>query len=163
MTKSDLFQPVDAEVRAQGQAMIRAASAASLSFLQPGTLLPSVTRVALATDRAGHPVALISTLASHTAALESNPNCALLIGDPGPKGDPLTHPRLTLHCTAEFVLRDNDGYANLRAFFLEQRPKSKLYIDFPDFRFVRFIAHEGLMNGGFAKAYRFTPQDLVPI
>jgi putative heme iron utilization protein len=161
MSQQDLFQPVDDAIRAQGREMLREATSASLSFLRPGTAFPSVTRVALATDPRGHPVALVSNLASHTPALEANPACALLIGEPGPKGDPLTHPRLTLHCRAVFVTRAQSGYSDLRDHFLAQRPKSKLYIDFPDFRFVRFEPDEGLLNGGFAKAYRFERADLI--
>ena len=105
------------------------------------------------------PVSLISTLAHHTAALEANPACALLIGEPGDKGDPLTHARLTLHCTAQLIPRDAPEHPALREHYLALRPKAKLYADFADFRFVRFQIADGLLNAGFGKAYRLAPED----
>ena len=116
--------------------------------------------VALATDPAGAPVSLISGLAQHTVALRANPACALLIGTPGGKGDPLTHPRLTLHGRARLLDRDGAEHAASYPHFLAQRPKAKLYIDLPDFRFVRFEITDGLLNAGFGKAFKVTPDDL---
>ena len=159
MTRQDPFQPADETSRALSRELMQAATHAALAVLQPGTGLPSVTRIALALDAAGQPVSLISTLAHHTAALEANPACALLIGEPGEKGDPLTHPRLTLHCTAQLIRRDTPGHQALRDHYLAQRPKAKLYADFADFRFVRFRITDGLLNAGFGKAYRMGPSD----
>lgn len=73
----------------------------------------------------------------------------------------MTHPRLTLHCTADLVERDHPDHTLLRDRYLSLRPKAKLYADFADFRFVRFAPSEGLLNGGFGKAYRLTPTDLT--
>ena len=35
---------------------------------------------------------LVSALAPHFRALRENPDCALMLGEVGDKGDPLTHP-----------------------------------------------------------------------
>ena len=43
---------------------------------------PAVTRIALATTPDGAPLSLVSELSAHTAALEANPACALLVGEP---------------------------------------------------------------------------------
>lgn len=160
MPRPDPFQPADAAARTMARDLVDHARFAALAALQPGTSLPTVTRVALATAPDGAPVTLISALATHTAALEANPACALLVGEPDGKGDPLTHPRLTLHCAARFVVKDSPEHAALRAHYLDQRPKAKLYVDFPDFRFVRFTPHDGLLNGGFGKAYLLRADDL---
>ncbi len=160
MPQPDPFRPVDAAARAMVQSLLANADHAALAVLQPGTTLPSVTRIGLATDDQGRPVTLISTLADHTKALQAEPACALLIGEPENKGDPLTHPRLTLHCRADFVPRDGPGHAGLRGHYLSLRPKAKLYIDFADFGFVRFAVRDGMLNGGFGKAWRLTGQDL---
>ena len=109
----------------------------------------------MALDPEGAPLSLISTLSHHTAALEAEPRCALLLGEPGEKGDPLTHPRLTVHARARLIGRSDEEHPGLRACFLEQRPKAKLYIDFGDFRLVRFEVVDALLNGGFGKAYLF--------
>ena len=52
---------------------------------------PSVTRVALSVEKDNVPVTLISDLSLHTKALRSGRSCSLLIGEPGDKGEPLTH------------------------------------------------------------------------
>ena len=154
MPQSDPYQTPDAAARLQAQDLLFQAKFAALAFLRPDTGLPSVSRIALATDEAGCPVSLISTLAEHTRALSTCPNCALLIGEPADKGDPLTHPRLTLHCRAEFVAQGSDAHVALRAHYLKQRRKAKLYVDFADFHFVRFEVVDGLLNAGFGKAYK---------
>ncbi|WP_171119010.1 pyridoxamine 5-phosphate oxidase [Ruegeria sp. HKCCA5463] len=159
MTQSDPYHTPDAAARLQAQDLLFQAKFAALAFLRPETWLPSVSRIALATDEAGCPVSLISTLAEYTRALSTCPNCALLIGEPADKGDPLTHPRLTLHVIAQLVHRDMAGYGDLRDRYLARRPKAKLYIDFNDFGLVRFAIQDGLLNAGFGKAYRLTAQD----
>lgn len=156
----DPYRETDDEARALAHQLLSEASHAALAVTDPTTQSPSVTRIALATDPDGQAMSLISTLSSHTAALEANPLCALLVGEPGPKGDPLTHPRLTLHCRARIIARDAAEHASLRAHYLARRPKAKLYADFGDFRFVVFVLRDAFLNGGFGKAFRLTPQDL---
>jgi putative heme iron utilization protein len=113
-----------------------------------------VTRVALSVEKDNVPVTLISDLSLHTKALRSGRSCSLLIGEPGDKGEPLTHPRVTLQCVPRFVTREDAGYDALREWYLARRPKAKLYADFADFNFVRFEVMDGLLNAGFGKAYK---------
>lgn len=75
----------------------------------------------------------------------------------GGKGDPLTHPRLTLRALAERV---TDG-AERAALWSIHVPKAKLYIDFADFHFIRFRPLSGLLNAGFGKAYELDKKDLT--
>jgi len=161
MTRTAPFRPADDIARTLAGQLLSRATHAALATVQAGTLHPSVTRIALATDLAGQPVTLISTLAPHTHSLLATPECALLVGDPGEKGDPLTHPRLTLHARAQFVARDSADHPALRAHYLKLRPKAKLYVDFADFGFVRFQITEALLNGGFGKAWRMAPRDIM--
>ena len=86
--------------------------------------------------------------------------CALLLGEPGPKGDPLTHPRLMVKARAAFVAQDDPDRATLRDHWLTAHPKAKLYVDFADFGFVRFQPVSVLLNGGFGKAFRIDPTQL---
>ncbi|WP_170402475.1 HugZ family protein [Ruegeria arenilitoris] len=162
MTEANPFRPVDDTARGLARDLIEGATYGALATLQPGKTMPSVSRIALATDEAGGLVTLISTLADHTRALHANPACALLIGEPGEAGDPLTHPRLTLHAEARFVARDSAEHGHLRARYLALRPKAKLYVDFTDFGFVCFEISEALLNGGFGKAWRLASADLAP-
>lgn len=113
-----------------------------------------VTRVACAwIDDALH--LLVSDLSAHTVALKADPNCSILIAGPDTKGDPLTHPRLTLQCMAQWADK-----AHLRGAWLTLHPKSKLYVDFTDFQMVRLTPKIAHLNGGFGKAYRLTADDL---
>lgn len=159
MTKRHPFQPPDAEARALARRLIDDATFAALAVLDQGT--PAVTRIAFATTPEGAPLSLVSDLSTHTAALEACPACSLLVGEPGEKGDPLTHPRLTLQATARFIPRDSDAHAPLRVHYLALRPKAQLYIDFADFRLVRFEVTSALLNGGFGRAYKLAPDDLL--
>ncbi|MEO0938324.1 MAG: pyridoxamine 5'-phosphate oxidase family protein [Pseudomonadota bacterium] len=150
---TDPFQTVTPEARAQARGLLDAATFAALAVTQDGC--PSVTRIGLATTADGAPLSLVSQLSPHTVAMEAHPACALLVGEPGPKGDPLTHPRLTLHCTARLVERDTPEHGPLRERYLSLRPKAALYADFGDFRFVVFEVQNALLNGGFGKAFKF--------
>ncbi len=157
--KTSPLRPVDDEMRALARELLARARFGALAVLVGEPARPFVSRIALGSDRAG-PLSLVSDLAQHTGALRARPECALLVGEPGEKGDPLTHPRLTLQCVAEFVARDAPTFAPLRATWLKSYPKSKLYIDFADFSFVRFHVEEAFLNGGFGLASALTPTDL---
>ena len=153
------LRPTDAEARALARGLIAGARFGALAVVHPDTGLPHVTRIAVGTDAEGQPLTLISSLSLHTRALRGEPSACLLLGEPGPKGDPLTHPRLSLDVVAGFVPRgaDHDG---LRARWLDLHPKAKLYIDFGDFAFARLTPTGAALNGGFGKAYALEASDL---
>ena len=155
------IRPTDDEARALARSLITGARFAALAVLTPGTGAPAVTRIALGLDAASLPLTLISQLSAHTRALHANPRAGLLVGEPGPKGDPLTHPRLSLDTRAEFVDRASPDHATLRALWLASHPKAKLYIDFADFSFVRLRPLGAALNGGFGRAFLLTPEDLT--
>lgn len=155
------FREVDDTARALAQDLIRHSTFAALAATDPDTGHPTVSRIAFATTPSARFLSLVSDLSHHTRALRANPNCALLLGEPGPKGDPLTHPRLTLHATADFVTRDNATFPALREQYLQTHPKAGLYIDFTDFNFVRFTPKAADLNGGFGKAFHLSAQDLL--
>lgn len=154
--KTDPIRPTDDEARALARDLIDEARHGALGVIDPGTGGPMVTRIAVVPGPDGVPLTLVSTLSSHTAALDANPACSLLLGEPGDRGDPLTHPRLTLQAQAE----EADKTA-LRAHYLRLYPKAQLYYDFGDFRLMRLVPHEAFLNGGFGKAYRMTAGDLA--
>ena len=153
------IRPTDDAARDLTRALLSAARFAALAVvLADGA--PMVTRVAFGRAPDGTPLTLISDLAAHTGALRANPACSLMVGEPGPKGDPLTHPRLTLQARARFIRQGEDGYDALAAQYLADHPKAKLYIGFADFSFALFTVHTGHLNGGFGKAFRLTATDM---
>lgn len=154
------LQPTDSEARALVRRLIENAKFAALAYRDPEMGTPMVSRIALVEGPDGNPLSLISDLSHHSTALQADPVCALLIGEPGAKGDPLTHPRLSLRARARFVRHGNPDHAGLSEAFLRQQPKAKLYIGFADFALTQFTPLGAHLNGGFGKAYRLTADDL---
>ncbi|GAB5448060.1 HugZ family pyridoxamine 5'-phosphate oxidase [Gymnodinialimonas sp.] len=150
------IRPTDDDARALAQTLIHTARFAALAVLDPDTGTPVVTRIALVPGTDGGPLSLISTLSTHTTALKANPACSVLIGEPGPKGDPLTHPRLTLQAVA--TPADKSA---LKGHYLSLYPKAQLYYDFTDFQLTQFAPTGAFLNGGFGKAFHLTAADLV--
>lgn len=171
---TDPIRPTDDEARALARSLLEQARHAALATLTEtdtaapapdptaAPMVPMVTRIALACDPEGQPLTLVSRLAGHTAPLLTGAPCSLLVGEPGARGDPLTHPRLTLQALPEPVLRGDPAFAALAAHYVAQRPKARLYVDFADFLLVRFRPVSALLNGGFGKAFRLSAADLVP-
>jgi putative heme iron utilization protein len=134
---------------AEAKRLLRTIRAGALASLAESGH-PFASLVNIATDFDGAPLLLLSRLAAHTANLERDPRCSLLLSQGG-KGDPLAHPRLTIIGRAE---RTQDEH--VRGRFLRRHPKSELYAGFADFSFRRISAEGVHLNGGFAKAADFS-------
>lgn len=133
---------------------------ASLAWTDPDTGTPGISRIAFARDAEAGLLTLVSGLAPHFRALRDHPDCALMLGEVGEKGDPLTHPRLMIRARAGFIAPDDPARPAIRARWLERNPKATVYIDLPDFAFVRLTPLSALLNGGFARAFHIQPGDL---
>ncbi len=131
-----------------------------MAWTDPDTGMPAISRIAFARDPEAGLLTLISGLAPHFRGLRAGPDCALMLGDVGEKGDPLTHPRLMIRARATFVAPDDPARPAIRARWLERAPKAQIYIDLPDFAFVRLTPVSALLNGGFARAFHLTAADL---
>lgn len=158
--QKSVLRETDDDARRLAKTLIRSARFAALASVPEDTGHPMASRVAMATDLDGTPLILVSTLSGHTSAIVSNPNCSLLVGEPG-KGDPLAHPRATLFCTAKLLERGSHEQAAARSRYLSRHPKAELYADFGDFRFFRLELTGASLNGGFGKAYELSPSDLI--
>ena len=150
----------DSEARAMARQLVSASRYGSLAVILPEGGHPFASRTAVANDTDRTPVILVSDLSEHTAGLNNDPRVSLLLGEPG-KGDPLAHPRITLQCKAEKIERNDVRHSHLRTRFLRRHPKSELYVDFPDFAFYRLNPVTARLNGGFGKAYRLQPKDIL--
>ena len=157
------IRPTSDEARALARDLIATATFGALAVNDADSGFPAVTRIAIGTAPSGEILTLVSGLAAHTSALLADPRAALLLGEPGDKGDPLTHPRLSLRITAQQISRDDARFAALRAHWLATHPKSKLYIDLPDFTFFVLAPQSGALNGGFGRAWQLTAGDLASV
>lgn len=158
-TKPDLLQPVDDDTRRAARTLLREARSGTLATLSVEAGAPSASRVLVCVDPDGAPVLLMSGLSPHTSALEADPRASLLVGEPG-RGDPLAHARLSISGVAEKIV-DADARARLRDRCLQRHPKSKLYIDLPDFSFWRLEPTNGSYIAGFGRAHALTHDDLI--
>jgi putative heme iron utilization protein len=158
-TRPDPVQPADAQALALARDLLSLGHAA-LAWTDPDTGAPGISRIAFARDPQVGLLTLVSGLAPHFRALRDRPDCALMLGEVGDRGDPLTHPRLMIRACAAFVAADDPDRPGIRARWLDRAPKAQVYIDLPDFAFVRLTPVSALLNGGFARAFRLEPEDL---
>ncbi|MBV1896922.1 MAG: pyridoxamine 5'-phosphate oxidase family protein [Rhodobacteraceae bacterium] len=153
------IQPTNNTARDLAQSLLCNARFAALAVvLSDGS--PLVTRIAFGQSASGQALTLVSELAMHTRALQDNPVCSVLIGEPGNKGDPLSHPRLSLQATATFVPHHSGLFKDMAAHYLRDHPKAKLYLGLTDFSFVLFNVNTGHLNAGFGKAFTLNPADM---
>lgn len=150
--------PADFAPKDLARALLRDSRTATLATLDRNTGHPFASLVNVATDADGAPLLLISRLATHTANLEADGRASLLMADIG-KGDALAHPRLTV--LGSFAPVATDSAETLRARFVAQHPKAKLYAGFADFAIWRMQVVSAHLNGGFARAADLTAADLL--
>lgn len=142
------------DAAATARALLRLARTGSLATLDPSGC-PLATLVHMATDQGGAPVMWLSGLSLHTRNLMAMPRCSLLIASPAGKGDPLSHPRLTLSGTARQI-----ADPVLKARWFARHPKARLTEALADFSLWR-LAVEGVhLNGGFGRAGALEPADI---
>lgn len=159
---ADKINPIrttDDEARTLARQLIYGARFGALAVHDPETQAPHVSRVGVGTDAKGAPVILISTLSRHTQGLGLNPRCSLLLGEPG-KGEALTHPRITLMCSAQRLDRSSADHEETARAYLAKQPKAQLYLGLGDFNFFRLNVEKAYLNGGFGKAFVLTADDL---
>lgn len=149
----DPIRPTDDTARSLARDLLAGARHGALGTLDDAGF-PLVTRVAVGWDGTA-PLILVSALSAHARALRARPACGLMVGEPGARGDPLTHPRLSLTARAEPADK-----ATLRELWLRDHPKAALYYDFADFFMLRLAVAAAHLNGGFGKAWVLTPADL---
>jgi putative heme iron utilization protein len=158
--KRDVLRATDDEAIRLARTLMRAARHGAIAVLDPETGGPLASRVGVATDADGAPLILVSGLSAHTRAIDADPRCSLLLGDPG-KGDPLAHPRITLICRAVVLEKGTPDHARAERRYLNKNPKAKLYVGLGDFRLFRLEPERASLNGGFGKAYALTRQDVL--
>jgi putative heme iron utilization protein len=149
------LQPADFEPVGEGKALLRESRTATLATLDRESGHPFATLATTATDMDGSPTLLLSALAAHSANIAADPRVSLLLARGG-RGDPLAHPRLTLTGRAY-----RDDAPRRRRRFLARHPKAGLYADFADFAVFGVEVLAGHLNGGFARAARLSPDELL--
>lgn len=159
--RRDPIRPADDAARRTARELIFSARTAALAVIDPRTGAPFASRIAVGVLPGGRIATLVSALSLHTRALAADPRCCLLFGEPARRGDPLNHPRLSVAATARFLDRPGDADRAAREGWLAIHPRSRLYVDFPDFSFAMLLPLSGSLNGGFGRTYSLGPDDLT--
>jgi len=109
---------------------------------------PYASLVTVATDQAGVPLLLLSSLATHTRAVMSDPRVALLVVDPAAgSANPQEDDRVTL-----MGRLDREPDPGRRARFLARHPYASTYADFADFSLWRMTVTRAHRVSGFGAA-----------
>jgi heme iron utilization protein len=150
----------DFDPKSLAKGLLRTIRAGALATIDRNTGHPFASLVNVATDVDGAPLILVSRLSTHTANLEKDGRASVLLAVAG-KGDPLSHPRLTLLGIFAQVSRDDTAESRIRRRFLARHPKSQLYAGFADFSFWRLQAISAHLNAGFARAADLPAADVL--
>lgn len=148
--------PSKADLAKDARALARKGLKAALASLTAGSGVPYASLITVATDAAGAPVCLISTLAKHTQNLMQDPRCSILFDGTGSLGDPLQGARVTLLGVAEKTADEA-----VRRRFLTRHPEAEFYAGFPDFSFWRLKVEGAHYIGGFGRIVDLTPNELL--
>jgi putative heme iron utilization protein len=158
--KPAILQQIDADALPLVHNILTSARTGALGVVGPDGA-PYVTRIAILLGPGAEGQILVSDLSIHTACMRADPRVSLLVDGPRGKGNPLNSPRVSLSARADFVARDDPSRPARRTAWLKRHPKSRLYVDFADFHFIRLSLLGGHFNGGFARAFFLPPQDLM--
>jgi putative heme iron utilization protein len=138
----------------EARRLLRAASSAVLATAIEGQPFAALATPATAPDLS--PLLLLSGLSEHTRQLRAEPRCALMVTGQTSEVNPQTAPRLTVTGLAGPA---EDG---LRARWLARHPYAAFYAGFGDFSLWRIEIRGAQFVGGFARAARLRPVDLLP-
>ena len=98
---TNTIRPTDDAARTLTRGILADHNYAALGVTDPQTGAPVLSRIAYVwLPETAQILSLISGLSAHSGALAKRPNCGLLIGSVPNRGDPLTHPRLSLETCA---------------------------------------------------------------
>ncbi|HEX7388477.1 MAG TPA: pyridoxamine 5-phosphate oxidase [Acidiphilium sp.] len=145
----------ESDIHREARLLLRAARSGSLAVILDGAPIIALVTPAIGFD--GTPLLLLSRLAAHTRALDSNRRCALMVAGETPDPNPQTYPRLSLTCLAAHSNAEAD-----RAHYLAIHPYAASYAGFADFGIFRLNILAARFVGGFARAADLDPAKLAP-
>ncbi len=142
------MKPADAKLVRDLVGRAKTATLSTLARRDDGAVHPFGSLVAIATDAAGSPLLLLSSLAEHTKNLVADARASVLVADLA-SGDPLANARVTL--VGEVKRVADDEVEAVRTTYLAQHPQAATYAGFTDFAFYRLVIAEIRMVAGFGR------------
>ncbi|ABC24214.1 pyridoxamine 5'-phosphate oxidase-related, FMN-binding protein [Rhodospirillum rubrum F11] len=156
-----LIKPSNTDRRAV-RVMARAARKATLATTMAGTGHPYASLVTVATDHAGSPLLLLSTLAEHTRGLLADSRAALFLEDGEGESDPQANPQEAARVTLLGRVERHDDALDLGR-FLARHPKAARYASFGDFGLYRLTIERAQYVAGFGRALWIDEGLTVPV
>lgn len=141
----------------EARRLLRNARTATLASINGDDGTPYASLVNVATDAAGWPLVLISTLAWHTKNLLADPRASLMVAELPPMGDALTGARVTV--MGRFV-KTQDPQAARR--YLARHPQAEGYAGFGDFAFWRLEPVRAHAVAGFGRIETMAADEVFP-
>ncbi|MBV9348376.1 MAG: HugZ family protein [Pseudolabrys sp.] len=150
MKADNAFEPA-----AAAKKLLREARSGALATLLSASGDPYCSLVNVATDAAGAPLLLLSTLAVHTKNLLADARASLML-DERKAGDPLEGARIMLMGRVVVGARD---HARMR--YLSFHPEAADFAQFKDFAFYRFEIARVHLVAGFGRIVDLAATDVL--
>ncbi len=143
---------------ANARHLLRATDRAALATLLPTPQGPApyASLALIAVDHDLSPILLISRMAVHTKAIESDPRVSLLLDGTAGLDHALTGARLSVMGRAEI-----SDQPRLRARYVARHPEAASYAGFKDFNFYRVAVERAHLVSGFGKIDWIGAADLM--
>ncbi|MFT3988655.1 HugZ family protein [Aestuariivirga sp.] len=141
----------------EARQLLRRARTGTLATLNREGGIPYASLANVATDLAGWPILLISTLAWHTQNLLADPRASLMVAELPAQGDALTGARMTVMGRFEKV----DDQA-LKRRYLARHPTAGFYAEFKDFAFWRMQPELVHAVAGFGRIETLQADEVFP-
>jgi hypothetical protein len=139
----------------EAASLVRAERWAALATLDGGTPLASM--VAYAMDEEGALLFFLSQLAQHTRNMIDSPQVSLAVTEPdGGEDDPQRLQRVTLTGAVEVIRRGSGAFDAAAQRYVDRFPDALPRFELGDFMLFRFTPADARYVGGFARAARFT-------
>jgi putative heme iron utilization protein len=141
----------------EARRLLRRARTGTLATLNREDGIPYASLANVATDSAGAPVIMVSSLAWHTRNLMADARASLLAAELPASGDILTGARVTVMGSFR---RDDDPA--LRRRYLARHPEAAGYAGFGDFAFWRLVPDRVHAVAGFGRIETLNADEVFP-
>ena len=145
----------DFDAKSAAKKLLREGRSGALATLMAGSGDPYCSLVNVATDFAGAPLMLLSTLAIHTKNLLADNRVSLML-DERKDGDPLEGARVMLMGSCS-----KNPDSSVSRMYLRRHPEAELFAGFKDFAFYRMEIARAHLVAGFGRIVDLKPADIL--
>jgi heme iron utilization protein len=141
----------------EARRLLRRARTGTMATLNRDDGIPYASLANVATDAAGHPLIMVSTLAWHTRNLLADPRASLMVAETPEAGDALTGARISVMGHFEKIEAERAGRR-----YLARHPEAAMYAGFADFGFWRLVPRRIHAVAGFGRIETLDAGEVFP-